>query len=546
MTMMTKREKLYFLLDAIDDARTITPSGQPILIHPANDLNNKYRGVELDQLFTKLEKDDKVLKVLKPANRIKAYIDRYEASEQAEDGYYHIELLPSFDAYFLKIQQEPEYFEFTGKKPQVPIGDQVTESVLRKAIFGTPTFSVKSRQIADQFSPENYQFVLMVLKKIISLAEFSPDGEVHYKLQSPFGQEIIKERSLLKKFESQGLFKHLREDGVFGIATLGNLDTKLIKEIVSRLEEREAGVITSDESEVEDIKKRYDKIVQDLREPNQLSELKERYNKALGEIKSQPKSSISPQRQDIHEQNRPPDSEINLTDTSSRRAYEKKWDVLQAIWDVYESHSRPDSILVPVARLTIKGRETALIDGIIEGFKKESLFQKWDRKDRWYNLEFINHEKLPDVYKEIGEIYKQFATTYKERDQRSGVTDVQIEASGGLPYCVIEKGWGYLKFGKHGAKKKISRADSRPFKFLQATIDPLGVYKSVDAVFSTIWMEKDNQDSRLTNPSTASTRRVEIIKNSAIKELQKGNKLDGKIKFEFNHPETLIKAVLAE
>lgn len=171
------------------------------------------------------------------------------------------------------------------------------EPVLRKAIFAVPTYSIKSREIADQFSPENYSFVLMILKKITSLAEFSTDNEVSYKLQSPFGQEIIKERSLLKKFESQRLFKHLGEDGVFGIVTLGNLETKLIKEIVSRLEEREAGVITSDEFKVEDTKKKYDKIVQDLHEPNQLSELKERYNKILGEIKSKSKNlDASPQK----------------------------------------------------------------------------------------------------------------------------------------------------------------------------------------------------------------------------------------------------------
>lgn len=160
-----------------------------------------------------------------------------------------------------------------------------------------PLKKQSANEIVDEFSPENYPFVLMVLKKIASLAEFSTDNEVHYKLQSPFGQEIIKERSLLKKFESQRLFKHLGEDGVFGIVTLGNLETKLIKEIVSRLEEREAGVITSDEFKVEDTKKKYDKIVQDLHEPNQLSEFKERYNKILGEIKSKSKNlDASPQK----------------------------------------------------------------------------------------------------------------------------------------------------------------------------------------------------------------------------------------------------------
>lgn len=110
----------------------------------------------------------------------------------------------------------------------------------------------------------------------------------------------------------------------------------------------------------------------------------------------------------------------NFTDSASRKGYEKKWDVLQAIWDAYEAHSRPECVLVPVARLTIKGRDTQLIDGIIEGLRAAGLFQKWDRKDRWYNLESINHETLPKVYQEVGNTYKKFASTYQQRkDEKS-------------------------------------------------------------------------------------------------------------------------------
>lgn len=122
----------------------------------------------------------------------------------------------------------------------------------------------------------------------------------------------------------------------------------------------------------------------------------------------------------------------------------------------------------------------------------------------------------------------------------------EIENGANKPHCMIEKSMGYLKFGKYGLKKKIGRADGRPFKFLQAAIEPLGVYKSVDAIMTVIWTEKDSRDPRLTNPNTAKTRKVEIIQNSCIKELQKGNKLDGKIKFEFNDSETQLRARLME
>jgi len=115
--MMSGKEKIYFLLDAIDDARTLAPSGQPLLIDPTNDLNRRYREIELSQLFTKLAKDEKVLQVLKAPSRTNTALDEFDPYEHADDGCWHIELLPAFDKYYLKIQQEPEYQEFTGKKP---------------------------------------------------------------------------------------------------------------------------------------------------------------------------------------------------------------------------------------------------------------------------------------------------------------------------------------------------------------------------------------------------------------------------------------------
>jgi hypothetical protein len=112
---MTGKQKLYFLLDAIEDARIIAPSGQRLLIDPTNDLNRNYRESELVQLFTKLEVDEKVLKVLKPSKRVNSVLDDFDPYDFVDDGCWHIELLPSFNNYFFKIQSEPEYYEFTGR-----------------------------------------------------------------------------------------------------------------------------------------------------------------------------------------------------------------------------------------------------------------------------------------------------------------------------------------------------------------------------------------------------------------------------------------------
>lgn len=136
--MMTGKEKLYFLLDAIIDARAIAPSGQPLIIDPTNDLNRKFRDIELKQLFIKLENDEKILKVLQIPNISTASIDivedfdPYDQPASNNDGCWHIELLPAFDPYFLHIQQEPEYQGFTGKLPPIQVRPKLSRKSLEK------------------------------------------------------------------------------------------------------------------------------------------------------------------------------------------------------------------------------------------------------------------------------------------------------------------------------------------------------------------------------------------------------------------------------
>lgn len=156
---MNGKEKIYFLLDAIDDARTITPSGQPLIIDPINDLDNNYRGVELPQLFTKLAKDEQVLRVLQIPSRIKTIdiIEDLDPYEHADDGCWHIELLPTFDQYYLDIQLEPEYQEFTGKKPQGPIPQNIplpkyTKKALEK-IWNILQEIEEKRQVGSENAP---------------------------------------------------------------------------------------------------------------------------------------------------------------------------------------------------------------------------------------------------------------------------------------------------------------------------------------------------------------------------------------------------------
>ena len=125
--MMSGKIKIYFLLDAIDDARVIVPSGKALIIDATNDLNRNYRDIELVQLFTKLEKDEQILHVLQIPDRSRDIdiIEELDPYEHADDGCWHIELLPAFDSYLSKMRRELEYQEYTGKiiTPETEIKD---------------------------------------------------------------------------------------------------------------------------------------------------------------------------------------------------------------------------------------------------------------------------------------------------------------------------------------------------------------------------------------------------------------------------------------
>lgn len=97
----------------------------------------------------------------------------------------------------------------------------------------------------------------------------------------------------------------------------------------------------------------------------------------------------------------------------SRKGLEKKWDALQAIWTYYEASSRADAVMVPVAALTVKSRTTEETDEVIEGLRSTGCFMGWDRKDRHYSINGINHPKLVSMFDETKAIYQKLAEEYE-------------------------------------------------------------------------------------------------------------------------------------
>jgi len=194
---MTGKEKLYFLLDTIDDARTIAPSGQPVLIHPLNDLNNRYSRIELTQLFTKLEKDEQVLKVLRVPPRMSGIFSDLDPYSDPSDGCYHLEVFATFDKYYSKIQQEPEYQKFTSKKPS---GQKV------------------QKKVQPKYSRKALEKIWDVLQEIEEKRQLRPEGDEIQIPKYPYGSNLSnwddyhqERKAILPKLVSLGAIKDLRE-----------------------------------------------------------------------------------------------------------------------------------------------------------------------------------------------------------------------------------------------------------------------------------------------------------------------------------------------
>lgn len=123
--MLIGRKQLYFLLDCIQDRSEVTPSDEPITISPVANLNKKYSQEDLIGLFTKLEREAKVIEIIQMPKRMDGYLTNGNPN-------FVIKLLPAFADYYFQIQNEPGYSEFTGKVlPSVEIETSEADEIKR-------------------------------------------------------------------------------------------------------------------------------------------------------------------------------------------------------------------------------------------------------------------------------------------------------------------------------------------------------------------------------------------------------------------------------
>lgn len=110
------KEKIWFLIDRLLDEREVTEAGQPVALHPMNDLNGHYQKMDFIQLTQKLEKEQKAIKLLNQVPTDQTY------------NKYLIELLPNFDNYVQELHKDPKYRKWAGIADE-PEPTQKTEPV---------------------------------------------------------------------------------------------------------------------------------------------------------------------------------------------------------------------------------------------------------------------------------------------------------------------------------------------------------------------------------------------------------------------------------
>jgi len=202
------------------------------------------------------------------------------------------------------------------------------------------------------------------------------------------------------------------------------------------------------------------------------------------------------------------------------------------------------SLRIPVRRLLAKIASSSRQDllKIFHKLRSDDVLRIKDIND----LEKNGHTTAMDnVVVEIDSPrffeYKKIILGERQKATPTKPLPDSLELQNSRPYCIIEGKWGYLKFGKYGEKIKIGGPESRHFRLLQCLLEPLGSAKTVEAVFDSIRLPKDKNDSDLSGYDSyrRKGRQVTLIE-SAIKELQKENKMRGKLKFEFDDTKTKL------
>lgn len=104
------KSKIFIVLYAIKSASELAPKGHSILLHPRNDMLKNIHIIDLDNVLLKLEKDYKVIKLLKNSElspRFKSFVElEIERPTQDFRESYEIDISKGFDGLFETTRNE--------------------------------------------------------------------------------------------------------------------------------------------------------------------------------------------------------------------------------------------------------------------------------------------------------------------------------------------------------------------------------------------------------------------------------------------------------
>lgn len=225
---------------------------------------------------------------------------------------------------------------------------------------------------------------------------------------------------------------------------------------------------------------------------------------------------------------------------------EKIRGVLSFLEDEISTHAKPTDekpvfLRMPVRRLLARITSSSKGDllTVFRKLRSDDVLRiknidDLEKSGHTTTLDNIEIEIYPQKFFEYKKII--FGEGPKPDSPKPVPEDSDSTPSNNRPFCVVEDGWGYLKFGKYGEKIEVGSPESRHFRLLQYLLDPkVGSAKSIETTFDAIRLPKDKDDSDLSgyDPYRRKSRQITIIEY-AIKELQKGNKLQNKLKFKFD------------
>jgi hypothetical protein len=135
------KEKIWFLINRLQDEREVTPAGQPVALHPAQELNNLYLPMDLIQLAEKLEKEKNALKLT-------------NMPTDQTYGKYQFELLPDFDNYVSELRKDQKYLEYIGEKPEPIVKPKISFANSSAKKNGVMTGKEKIQAVIEAINDE--------------------------------------------------------------------------------------------------------------------------------------------------------------------------------------------------------------------------------------------------------------------------------------------------------------------------------------------------------------------------------------------------------